>query len=387
MTVVDPSPQQSRPPAADVPEDEPVRLLAPDGTRRADERWDGWLLDVDDAALRALHRDLVLARRLDDVATALQRQGELGLWSPSRGQEAAQVGAGRALEEQDWAFPSYREHALALVRGVDPAAVLGLFRGTTLGGWDPADHRFGLYTIVVGSQALHAVGWAMGVRLDGEDAAVLACFGDGATSQGDVHEACVWAASYEAPVVLLCQNNQWAISEPLERQTRVPLARRAVGYGMPGVRVDGDDVLAVLAVCRAALAPARAGQGPTFVEAVTYRAGPHTTSDDPSRYRDPAEERDCRGARPAGPQRAAPARLRRRRRRVLRRSRRRGRRAGRRPAPARPGRWATRRWSGWASTCWRRPPTAAPPTRSCAARWPGTSPTWATTPTRAEEGR
>ena len=290
MTVVDPSPQQDRPPA-EVPDDEPVSLLAADGARRPDERWDGWLLDVDDAALRSLHRDLVLARRLDDVATALQRQGELGLWSPSRGQEAAQVGAGRALEEHDFAFPSYREHALALVRGVDPVGLLGLFRGTTLGGWDPAVHRFGLYTIVVGSQALHAVGWAMGVRLDGEDAAVLACFGDGATSQGDVHEACVWAASYTAPVVLLCQNNQWAISEPLERQTKVPLARRAVGYGMPGVRVDGDDVLAVLAVCRAALARARAGQGPTFVEAVTYRAGPHTTSDDPSRYRDPAEER------------------------------------------------------------------------------------------------
>jgi pyruvate dehydrogenase E1 component alpha subunit len=160
-----------------------------------------------------------------------------------------------------------------------------LFRGVDNGGWNPAELGFNLYTIVIGSQCLHATGYAMGVQRDGAESAVLAFLGDGATSQGEVNEAMIFAASFAAPVVFFCQNNQYAISVPLERQSRVPLYQRAAGFGFPGVRVDGNDVLAVLAVTRAALQAARDGQGPTFIEAFTYRMGAHTTSDDPSRYR------------------------------------------------------------------------------------------------------
>ena len=183
------------------------------------------------------------------------------------------------------AFPTYREHGVAWTRGVDPLQVMGLFRGVDNGGWDPVDRGFNLYTIVIGAQCLHATGYAMGVQRDGAESAVLAFLGDGATSQGEVNEAMIFAASFSAPVVFFCQNNQYAISVPLERQTRIPLFQRAAGFGFPGVRVDGNDVLAVLAVTRAALAAAREGQGPTFIEAFTYRMGAHTTSDDPTRYR------------------------------------------------------------------------------------------------------
>jgi pyruvate dehydrogenase E1 component alpha subunit len=162
---------------------------------------------------------------------------------------------------------------------------MGLFRGVDNGGWNPVERGFNLYTIVIGSQCLHATGYAMGVQRDGAESAVLAFLGDGATSQGEVNEAMIFAASFSAPVVFFCQNNQYAISVPIERQARVPLFQRAAGFGFPGVRVDGNDVLAVLAVTRAALAAAREGQGPTFIEAFTYRMGAHTTSDDPTRYR------------------------------------------------------------------------------------------------------
>jgi 2-oxoisovalerate dehydrogenase E1 component alpha subunit len=183
------------------------------------------------------------------------------------------------------AFPTYREHGVAWTRGVDPLKVMGLFRGVDNGAWDPAEVGFNLYTIVIGAQCLHATGYAMGVQRDGAESAVLAFLGDGATSQGEVNEAMIFAASFAAPVVFFCQNNQYAISVPLERQSRVPLFQRAAGFGFPGVRVDGNDVLAVLAVTRAALQAAREGQGPTFIEAFTYRMGAHTTSDDPTRYR------------------------------------------------------------------------------------------------------
>ncbi|HVY08960.1 MAG TPA: pyruvate dehydrogenase (acetyl-transferring) E1 component subunit alpha [Mycobacteriales bacterium] len=259
-----------------------VQLLTPEGQRVTHPDYS---IDVSDEEMRDLYRDLVLVRRIDSEATALQRQGQLGLWASLRGQEAAQVGAGRALSDRDFAFPTYREHGVAYCKGVDPVTLLGLFRGTSQGGWDPNEHGFALYTIVIGSQTLHATGYAMGIQRDGGDAAVMAFFGDGATSQGDVNEAFVWAASLNAPVVFFCQNNQWAISEPVERQARIPLFRRAEGFGFPGVRVDGNDVLAVLAVTRAALARAREGSGPTLVEAYTYRMGAHTTSDDPTRYR------------------------------------------------------------------------------------------------------
>jgi 2-oxoisovalerate dehydrogenase E1 component alpha subunit len=263
-----------------------VQLLTPEGVVVEHPEHH---LELDAQQWRDRYDDLVLVRRLDTEATALQRHGELGLWAPCQGQEAAQVGAARATRPADRIFPTYREHGMAYVRGVDPVTLLGLFRGTTLGGWDPADHGFNLYTIVIGDQTLHAVGYAMGIQRDGTDDAVLVCFGDGASAQGDVAEAFVYAAVNDAPVVFFCQNNQWAISEPLERQTRIPLFRRAAGYGFPGVRVDGNDVLAVEAVVSAALDRARRGDGPTLVEAFTYRMGAHTTSDDPTRYRTAAE--------------------------------------------------------------------------------------------------
>ena len=204
---------------------------------------------------------MVLTRRFDAEATSLQRQGELGLWASLLGQEAAQIGSGRATREDDYVFPTYREHGVAWCRGVDPTNLLGMFRGVNNGGWDPNSNNFHLYTIVIGSQTLHATGYAMGVAKDGADSAVIAYFGDGASSQGDVAESFTFSAVYNAPVVFFCQNNQWAISEPTEKQTRVPLYQRAQGYGFPGVRVDGNDVLACLAVTKWALERARRRRG------------------------------------------------------------------------------------------------------------------------------
>ncbi|RFC71509.1 pyruvate dehydrogenase (acetyl-transferring) E1 component subunit alpha [Streptomyces sp. AcE210] len=263
-----------------------VQLLTPEGELSHDPRFD---MSPKPAELRELYRDMALARRVDGEGVLLQRQGELGLWPSLLGQEAAQVGSARALADEDFAVPSYREHGVALCRGVDPTNLLGLFRGVNNGGWDPNTNNFHLYTLVIGSQVLHATGYAMGLAKDGADAAVIAYFGDGATSQGDVSEAFNFAAVYDAPVVFFCQNNQWAISEPTEKQTRVPLYRRAQGFGFPGVRVDGNDVLACLAVTKWALERARRGEGPTLVEAFTYRMGAHTTSDDPTKYRNDAE--------------------------------------------------------------------------------------------------
>jgi len=259
-----------------------VQLLTPEGER---VEHPDYSIDLSDQEYRDLYRDLVMVRRIDVEATALQRQGELGIWAALLGQEAAQVGSGRAMRPGDHAFPTYREHGVAYCRGVDPLELLALFRGVNNGGWDPAEKNFALYTIVIGSQTLHATGYAMGIQKDGSEDAVIAYFGDGASSQGDVNEAFVWASVFNAPVVFFCQNNQWAISEPLEKQTRIPLYQRARGFGFPGVRVDGNDVLATLAVTRAALAEAREGNGPTLIEAFTYRMGAHTTSDDPTRYR------------------------------------------------------------------------------------------------------
>ncbi|HEX3930181.1 MAG TPA: pyruvate dehydrogenase (acetyl-transferring) E1 component subunit alpha [Nocardioides sp.] len=273
-----------------------VQLLTPEGERVEHPEF-SFGDDLADAELaetvRGFFRDMTLTRRIDVEATALQRHGELGIWAQLLGQEAAQVGAGRALRPQDYVFPTYREHGVAWCKGVDPLKLLGLFRGVDQGGWDPRENNFGLYTIVIGAQTLHATGYAMGMQRDGvvgtgdpdRDSAVIAHFGDGASSQGDVNESFIFAASYNAPVVFFCQNNQWAISEPIERQTRIPLYQRALGFGFPGVRVDGNDVLATYAVTRAALQRARDGQGPTFVEAYTYRMGAHTTTDDPTRYR------------------------------------------------------------------------------------------------------
>ena len=269
---------------------ETVQLLTPEGERLEHPDYP---LELSADEVKGLYRDLVLVRRIDTEAIALQRQGELGIWASLLGQEAAQVGSGRALGPRDMAFPTYREHGVAWCRGLDPMKLFELFRGVSHGGWDPAEHNFHMYTIVIGAQTLHATGYAMGIQRDGlvgEDGeAVIVYFGDGATSQGDVNEAFVFASVFNAPVVFFCQNNQWAISEPLERQSRVPLYQRASGFGFPGVRVDGNDVFACLAVTRKAMQAAREGQGPTFIEAFTYRMGAHTTTDDPTRYRLAAE--------------------------------------------------------------------------------------------------
>jgi pyruvate dehydrogenase E1 component alpha subunit len=264
-----------------------VQLLSPEGERVFHPDFD---IDVSAEEMRGLYRDMVLVRRADREGNALQRQGQLGIWVPLLGQEAAQIGAGRALRPQDMAFPSYREHGVAWCRGVDLTGVLGIFRGADHGSWDPRETGFHLYTIVIGNQCLNATGYAMGQRFEGKvgddnGEATMVFFGDGATSQGDVHEGMVWSAVYDAPLVFFCQNNQWAISEPLERQTRVPLYQRARGYGFPGIRVDGNDVLASLAVSRWALDECRHGNGPVLIEAFTYRMDAHTTTDDPTRYR------------------------------------------------------------------------------------------------------
>lgn len=281
-----------------------VRVLADDGSYAPSADAERYLPLIDaltDAELEQFYRDMVVIRAIDTQATNLQRQGQLALWPPSRGQEAAQVGSARAARAHDTLFPSYREHAVTRIRGVDPVDILKVMRGTSHGGWNPTDPQNGntrIYTLVLGSQTLHAAGYAMGLAFDGRtgtgdperDEAVVVYYGDGASSQGDVHEAMVFAASYDAPVLFFLQNNHWAISVPVETQSKVPLVSRGAGYGIPSVRVDGNDVLASYAVSRTLLDEARSGLGPRAVEAVTYRMGAHTTSDDPTKYRGSDEE-------------------------------------------------------------------------------------------------
>jgi len=269
-----------------------VQLISVDGQRTVGCPYRDVVSDVDATMLRRLYSDMTVVRQLDVEAMALQRQGELGLWAPLLGQEAAQVGSARALHADDFVFPSYREHGVAYCRGVEPVDMLRLWRGAGLSGWDPAAFGMATPAIVVGSQALHATGYALGIVLDGSRSAALVYFGDGATSEGDVAEAFGFAASYTVPVVFFCQNNGWAISEPVRVQSHASIAQRGRGYGIPGIQVDGNDVLAVLAATRVALARAYAGQGATLIEAITYRMGPHTTSDDPTRYRSRAEEEE-----------------------------------------------------------------------------------------------
>ncbi len=263
-----------------------VQLLTPEGERISHPDYES-ALGGDE--ILGFYRDMVIVRRLCNESTSLQRQGQLALWAPVQGQEGAQIGAGRALEPMDFTFPSYREHGVAWCRGVPPEDMLRIFRAVTTGGWDPQKYRHSVPTIVLGNQALHAVGYAMGIQRDGAEEAAMTFFGDGASSQGDVLESFVWAASFNAPVVFFCQNNQWGISTPSTLQSKVPLYRRAPGFGFPGIRVDGNDVLAVYEVTKRALENARTGNGPTLIEAYTYRMGAHTTSDDPTRYRIDAE--------------------------------------------------------------------------------------------------
>ncbi|MGY1550328.1 thiamine pyrophosphate-dependent enzyme [Microbacterium sp. A588] len=281
-----------------------VRVLEADGRfspSPAAEKYLPLIEAISDSDLEQFYRDMVVIRAIDDQATNLQRQGQLALWPPSRGQEAAQVGSARAARTQDTLFPSYREHAVTRIRGVDTLGIIKLMRGVSHGGWNPMDPVNGntrLYTLVLGSQTLHATGYAMGLTFDGKtgtgdvdrDEAVIVYYGDGASSQGDVHEAMVFAASYQAPTVFFLQNNQWAISVPVATQTRVPFTQRSSGYGIESIHVDGNDVLASFAVSRVALDEARAGKGPRAIEAETYRLGAHTTSDDPTKYRESSEE-------------------------------------------------------------------------------------------------
>jgi 2-oxoisovalerate dehydrogenase E1 component alpha subunit len=232
-----------------------------------------------------LHRDMVLARRLDREALSLQRQGELSLWLMSWGQEAAQVGSIRALRPTDMVFPSYREHAAALCRGISPADLMRQWKGVAHSGWDPAVSRFHIYSLVLGTQTLHATGYAAGAVMERSDEVVATYFGDGAASQGDVNEAFNWAAAASLPVLFFCQNNQWAISTPTTTQMRKPVHVRAAGFGLDAYHVDGNDVLAVHAVTTLAAERIRDGGGPALIEAQTYRFGGHSSSDDPKRYR------------------------------------------------------------------------------------------------------
>jgi len=259
-----------------------VQLLSPDGefTPHPD-----FPLELSADEVRSLYRDLVLMRRFDLEGTALQRHGELGIFTPIVGQEAAQIGAGRAMRPRDYAFTTYREHGIAWCKGIDLRAILRMFRGVTNGGWDPQEYAMATYSIVIGDHVPHAVGYAMGIQRDGADDVAVAFYGDGASSQGDVHESFVFASVFGSPVLFYLQNNHLAISVAVERQAKHPLVERADGYGIPGIRVDGNDVLACLAVTRAALERIRSGGGPMLIEAVTYRMGSHTTSDDPTRYR------------------------------------------------------------------------------------------------------
>ncbi|MDO5618659.1 thiamine pyrophosphate-dependent enzyme [Kocuria sp.] len=278
-----------------------VQLVDRSGERRANSRFDPWVEDVDGQTVRSLYRSMFRARRLDEMATSLQRQGQMVLWPPLRGQEAAQVCSARAVGEEDYVFPSYREHAVILERGIPAGEMMTQFRGHAASSWKPSETKTHIYSLVLGAQVPHAVGYAMGITQDQRlahdagtpappEAAVLVYYGDGASTEGEVHESMVFAASYDAPVVFFVQNNQWAISVPFSTQSRVPLATRAAGYGFEGVRVDGNDPLAVLAVTRWAMAEARAGRGPVMIEAETFRLGAHTTADDPTKYRRTEEE-------------------------------------------------------------------------------------------------
>ncbi|MFW5419459.1 pyruvate dehydrogenase (acetyl-transferring) E1 component subunit alpha [Nocardiopsis sp. CNT-189] len=274
--------------APPLPSAEPIALVDRTGRRTGESA----LAGPDQDVLTELLRGMVVGRRFDRQAGALARQGRLAVYPSSRGQEACQVGAALALGGRDWLFPTYRDSVALVTRGVDPAEVLTLLRGDWHSGYDPHRHRCAPQCTPLATSAPHAVGLAWAARRAGEEAAALVLMGDGATSEGDAHEAFNFAAVWRAPVVFLVQNNQWAISVPVRKQSAAPtLAHKAVGYGMPGLHVDGNDAAAVYAAVSGALQAARAGAGPALIEARTYRMDPHTNSDDPGRYRDPADDR------------------------------------------------------------------------------------------------
>ena len=267
-----------------VPAEGDMRRVIGDGEAQPDGEVDG-LTDQD---LLELYRAMVLLRTYDERSVVYHRQGRIGTYAIFWGHEGMQAGSFHALERGDWIFPSYRESAIGLLRGMPPETVLAWWRGHPAGWWDPREYGVASIAVPIATHVPHAVGFAWGMKLRGEPACSIAYFGDGATSEGAFHEGANFAAVMRAPVVLFCNNNGWAISTPVEAQTRAAsLADKAVGYGMPGVRVDGGDVLAVYEATREAVNRARAGEGPTLIEAVTYRCAPHATADDPSAYIDP----------------------------------------------------------------------------------------------------
>jgi pyruvate dehydrogenase E1 component alpha subunit len=280
MTVLDTPAWRPRTDAAPLlPDPEPYRLL---GTPAAAE--------LDPALLSTLYTQLVRGRRYNQQATALTKQGRLAVYPSSTGQEACEIAAALALRPRDWLFPSYRDTLAVVARGVDPVAALTLLRGDWHTGYDPHEHRVAPLSTPLATQLPHAVGLARAARLTGDDVVALAMVGDGGTSEGDFHEALNFAAVWQVPVVFLVQNNGFAISVPLAKQTAAPtFAHKAVGYGMPGRLVDGNDVAAVHQVLTEAVGRARDGGGPTLVEAVTYRMDAHTNADDATRYREDSE--------------------------------------------------------------------------------------------------
>src|SRR5919198_5762522 len=266
-----------------VPAERDLRRVIGDADGAGDREVDG----LGEQELLELFRSMVLLRVCDERSLVYHRQGRIGTYAIFWGHEAMQAGSVHALEREDWIFPSYRESAIGLLRGMAPSTVLSWWRGHPAGWWNPLDWNVASICVPIGTHVAHAAGLAWGKKLRGEDTVAMAFFGDGATSEGAFHEGINLAAVMNAPAVFVCNNNQWAISTPLDAQTRAQtLADKAVGYGIPGARVDGLDVLAVYAAARAAVERARAGNGPTLIEAVHYRAAPHATADDPSAYID-----------------------------------------------------------------------------------------------------
>src|SRR3989440_4223888 len=266
-----------------VPAEQDLRRIIGDGEGVPDGEVEG----LSDHDLIELYRSMLLLRVYDERSVVYHRQGRIGTYAIFWGHEAMQAGSVHALEQRDWIFPSYRESAIGLLRGMPASTILSWWRGHPAGWWNPADYNVASICVPIATHVPHAAGLAWGKKLRGESAVAVAYFGDGATSEGAFHEGANFAAVMNAPVVLFCNNNQWAISTPLSAQTRAEaLVDKAVGYGIPGIRVDGGDVLAVFEATREAVERARSGGGPTFIEAVTYRAAPHATADDPRAYID-----------------------------------------------------------------------------------------------------
>ena len=276
----------------------PISLIDGKGSAVAGKRTAGFARPSDEVLLE-LYRKMVVARRFDVQVSALTRQGRLATYPSALGQEACEIPAVASLAENDWLFPTYRDTIAVVSRGVTPAEALTLFRGDWHLGFDPGRYRIAPQSTPLATQALHAVGLATAAKLKGDDTVALTFLGDGSTSEGDAHEAFNFAAVWQAPVVFLVQNNQYAISVPVAKQTHArTFADKAIGYGMPGYFVDGNDAAAMFAVISASVERARAGGGPTLIEGLTYRVEAHTNSDDPTRYREKTEETKWRGLDP-----------------------------------------------------------------------------------------